>query len=101
MNITDFINITNGCGKFEGESGNANWFWDAVMNGDGEDFQPLGEDGIIYSLFVVDSAEADAFKMTIGDAVIVFEDSQGFVSLLEFKTRPAAEHFIAKHSGTD
>ena len=34
--IEDFINVENGLGKFEGETGLANWYWQCVLDGDGE-----------------------------------------------------------------
>ena len=70
-------------GKFEGECEWVPYYWELVMNGEGEDlaeYDEAGEivDGVV-SRFVVDSEEADAFGLECGATVEIFEDSQGFV----------------------
>ena len=79
MELQDYAAITNDCGKFEGETGLANWYWNCVMNGDGED-HPQVWDGLIYTLFTVDYEESQAFpeEVKIGDTVVIWEDSQGY-----------------------
>tara|TARA_R100000315_G_C5198726_1_gene116600 strand:- start:161 stop:457 length:297 start_codon:yes stop_codon:yes gene_type:complete len=98
MEIQDFVTVENGFGKFEGESGLANWYWQCVMNGDGEDFGPVW-DGVAYTLFTVDADEADAFpnEVKCGDTVVIWEDSQGFVTMVAFATRAQALKFIPCH----
>ena len=98
MELQDFVTVENGFGKFEGETGLTNWYWQCVLNGDGEDFGPVW-DGIIYTLLTVDAEEAAAFPGDVkpGDTVVIWEDSQGFVTLVAFATRAQALKFIPCH----
>ena len=65
-------------GKFECECVWVPYFWDLVLDGEGED--EFDEDGeSVATRFVVDYEEAEAFGLECGDTVEVFEDSQGFV----------------------
>ena len=105
INSAQFNAPTARPGKFEGETGAAVYFWDQVMEGEGEDIYPWAdvEDQTVYSLFTVDSGEADAWpsEFTIGDTVVIWECSHGFVNLCAFANRPAAESFINKHAGVE
>ena len=85
MNPADFIraireeyDVVDGLirnpGKFECECEWVPYYWELVMNGEGEDL----DDGIV-TRFVVDSEEADAFGLECGVTVEVFQDPQGFV----------------------
>tara|TARA_R110002073_G_scaffold307355_1_gene477026 strand:+ start:1143 stop:1439 length:297 start_codon:yes stop_codon:yes gene_type:complete len=98
MELQDFVEIDNGLGKFEGETGLTNWFWQWTINGDGDDFGPVW-DGIVYTLFTVNAEEANAFpdEVKIGDTVVIWEDSQGFVNMVAFATRDQALKFIPCH----
>ena len=94
MKPTDFIQsiraeydvqdgIIRNPGKFECECEWVPYYWELVMNGEGEDLSDYDESGEIVggivSRFVVDSEEADAFGLECGAAVEIFQDSQGFV----------------------
>ena len=94
----DFANVENGFGKFEGETGLSNWYWQCVLDGGGEDFGPVW-DGIVYTLFTVDVAEAVAFPSEVkhGDTVVIWEDSQGFINMVAFATRAQALEFVPCH----
>ncbi len=88
-------------GKFEGESSATEYFWEAVMNGDGEDYQPI-EDEIVFSLFTADYEESEAFKgedIRLGDTVCIWEDSQGFVNLVNFKDRDSFDRWVSQYLG--
>lgn len=81
-------------GKFEGEQWWAPYFWDAVLNGDGETFY-LQEDvtqDISGDLFHVTAEEAEAFDMRPGSWVLVRCDSQGFVMVTNHATREEAKN---------
>ena len=65
-------------GKFELERVWVPYYWDLVLDGEGED--ELDENGeVLATEFVVDSDEAEAFGLECGATVEVFADSQGFV----------------------
>ena len=97
MNPTDFIQsiraeydvqdgIIRNPGKFECECEWVPYYWDLVLEGEGEDvLDGDGEDVLdgegepVATRFVVDSEEAEAFGLECGAIVELFEDSQGFV----------------------
>ena len=65
-------------GKFECECVWVPYFWDLVLEGEGDDV--LDEEGeVLATRFVVDSEEAEAFGLDCGATVELFADSQGFV----------------------
>lgn len=71
-------------GKFEGEAVWVPYFWDLVMNGDGEEV--FDEDGeLVATRFKVDAEEEETFsdvlggELACGSPVELFEDAQGFV----------------------
>ena len=70
-------------GKFECEFEWVPYYWELVMNGEGDDLSDYDESGEIVggivTRFVVDSEEADAFGIKSGATVEIFQDSQGFV----------------------
>ena len=98
MELQDYAAIKNNYGKFEGETGLANWYWHCVMNGDGEDHAPVW-DGLTYTLFTVDYEESQAWpeEIKIGDTVVIWEDSQGFVNMVAHPTREQALKFVSCH----
>lgn len=67
--------ITNP-GKFEGEPIFIPYFWEWVLNGEGESIEV---DGVEYDRFLADGAEIDAFGLEPGDYVYVREADNGFV----------------------
>ena len=101
-------------GKFEGETSATEYFWELVMNGDGETWSPdMDEngngtfaDGIsplakTFDLFTVDADEAETWpnEFKIGDTVIIWECPQGFVTLCAYGTRAAAEWHVSSWLG--
>ena len=91
-------------GKFEGETSATEYFWELVMNGDGETWSPNMNDSI-YSrrvdVFTVDADEAETWpnEFKIGDTVIIWECPQGFVTLCAYGTRDAAERHVKSWMG--
>jgi hypothetical protein len=86
-------------GKFEGETSATEYFWEMVMDGDGEVWSPdMNEDGegTLFDVFTVDADEAKTWpnEFKIGDTVIVWECPQGFVTLCAYGTREAAERHV-------
>ena len=94
MNPTEFLKdireehdiqggIIRNPGRFEGECEWVPYYWELVLNGEGDDLSDYDESGEIVggivSRFVVDSEEADAFGLECGATVEIFQDSQGFV----------------------
>lgn len=76
--------MVKGPGKFECEPAWTAYFWDQVMNGDGED-RVSGGDTI--SMFEPDAWEREAFPELEGyDVVSVYSDSRGFVVGNKFRT---------------
>jgi hypothetical protein len=78
-------------GKFEGESPATEYFYEQMMNGDGEtiyaDYETNEydekeyneEDGPHAELFHINAEESEAFNLPIGFWFMLTEDSQGFV----------------------
>ena len=86
-------------GKFEGETGATEYFWDLVKDGNGEVWSPdMNDDGegTLFDVFTVDADEANAWpdEFKIGDTVIIWECPQGFVTLCAYGTRNAAEWHV-------
>ena len=86
-------------GKFEGETGATEYFWDLVKEGNGEVWSPdMNDDGegTLFDVFTVDADEANAWpdEFKIGDTVIIWECPQGFVTLCAYGTRAAAEKHV-------
>ncbi len=68
-------NVIKDLGKFEGEHVMTLYFYDAFMNGDGEQY---GEDNDL--AFNVSDDEAKAFNVSKGSQVILCFSEQGFVT---------------------
>jgi hypothetical protein len=92
-------------GKFEGESPATEYFYEQMLNGDGEAIFPYGEDdidsdaGYCATLFQVSAEEADAFGLECGSWFLLREDSQGFAIGTEHETRDEAEHRFNEWAG--
>lgn len=95
-------------GKFEGETAATEYFYEQLLNGDGETIWPadvgdLEDDGMndepSAELFHIDAEEADAFGLTVGAWYMIREDSQGFVYGSEHATRELAERKFAQWCG--
>lgn len=90
-------------GKFEGESPATEYFYEQMLNGDGERLYVYGGDDdqteadradteeASAELFQVNAEEAEAFGLTCGHWFLLLEDSQGFVCGSEHATRAQAE----------
>lgn len=86
-------------GKFEGETAATEYFYEQMLNGDGETIcADNGDEGHDYEfiasaeLFHINAEEAEAFNLTIGHWFLLREDSQGFAYGSEHPSRQAAEH---------
>jgi hypothetical protein len=66
-------------GQFEGQQWWAPYYWDCVMEGDGETLCGDQEECTTAELFTVDADESEAFGIDCGATVMVRQDSQGFV----------------------
>ncbi len=86
---------STGPGKFEAEPPHTQYYWEQVMDGDGEtiasDIDGSSEFAQFADLFQADAEESEAFGLNIGDWVIVWEDSSGFAYSRVASTREAAE----------
>ena len=95
-------------GKFEGEPAYTQHYWNQALNGTSDDDRYIYLEGndsddadLALSCFKVDAAEARAYpELEIGDWVIVWEDSQGFVMSRHFHTASAITHWITQYLGT-
>ena len=69
-------------GKFQGEPYYVMYFWDAMLDGDGE---PIYDDGReVYSLTEVTDDEREAFELDKSTvAIALWHSDQGFVTLEE------------------
>ncbi len=109
LNPQDYTGHVTAPGKFEGEARATLYYYELIMNGDGEDITPQHSDGEPVSeglslvRFVVDGEEAAAFgkdaQIECGDIVIILEDGLGFVSMLAFASDDAAEHWMYEWFG--
>ena len=81
-------------GKFEGEEWYAPYYWDAVLNGDGETIYCVEDvtQDISGDLFQVSAEESEAFDIECGRWILVRNDSQGFVMVTDHATREEAEN---------
>ena len=85
-------------GKFEGESAATEYFYEQMMNGDGETIWVGAGDGTEETameweanIFYVNAEEAEAFDLKIGSVFMICGDSQGFAYGNEHANREAAE----------
>ncbi len=77
-------------GKFEGEGPETEYFYECMLDGDGEDLQSE-ESLVLAALFQISAEEATAFALFCGDWFLLREDENGFVYGSTHKTREAAE----------
>lgn len=96
LTLADCAEIDNNApGPFEGESGLANWYWQAILDGfGGEEFE--AQDGTLYSIFEVDHDEAEAFpqEVKVGDFALVWQSDAGFIHFVAFASRKPLDSFI-------
>jgi hypothetical protein len=80
-----YSSITSGPGKFECEPNYTPYYWEGVLEGDGEDHVFADDD--IVTTFCVDAYESEAFELPIHSWVMVWETDQGFVQSRWFRER--------------
>ena len=82
-------------GKFEGQTAATEYYWEQMLEGDGEtlypDYPEEDYDCPIATVFHVNAEEAAVFGLTIGATFMICDDSQGFVCGSEHKSRDEAE----------
>jgi hypothetical protein len=93
-------------GKFEGESPATEYFYELMLNSEGETlFADSGEDyrneqdDACAELFHINAEEAEAFDLPIGHWFLLCQDSQGFVMGSSHESREAAEKAFAAWLG--
>lgn len=94
-------------GKFEGETPATEYFYEQMLNADGETIYAasVGADGAGFEdvpcaeVFRIDADEAEAFGLPIGHWFLLREDSQGFVYGSVHATREAAEERFTQWVG--
>ena len=77
-------------GKFEGEPWYAPYYWNCLLEGDGESLLHEECDATA-DLFQVDGDESEAFDIECGRWILIRCDSQGFVMVTDHESREAAE----------
>ena len=80
--------VDNSPGKFEGEGPATAYFYEALLNGDGESIE---SGGFYAELFQTTPHESEEFGLD--SFVLLWEDSQGFVYLKGFSSRDEAQYF--------
>lgn len=70
-------------GKFEGEGPEALYFWDAIMEGDGDFCERHSTDDFECTVFDPTDGERKAFQLSPRGLVHVWQSEQGFVYLRE------------------
>lgn len=88
QNIREEYDVVDGIirnpGKFECEPEWVPYYWELVLNGDGEDVTEYDEEGdpvgCFATRFMVDYEESEVFGLECGARVEVSQDSQGFVT---------------------
>ena len=112
IDVEKYREQVKGPGKFEGEPPETAYFWDQMLNGEGDDCSryvqtdynddPIFDDEPLFSgdCFMVDSDEADAFDLEVGSYVVLWTDSQGFTMLKSgLESRESVDTWIAKYAG--
>ena len=102
IDATKYQEQVKGPGKFEGEPAETTYYWDRMLEGDGDsvarwsDDDPDGECEPVFDgeLFEVDCEESEAFDLPIGSYVVLWTDSQGFTMSKNFETREAVDSWI-------
>ena len=81
-------------GRFEGEPTYAPYFYDLMLNGDGEDIQGEGsDDETIYTIFGVGPEDVEEFPDLEGvDVIVLWQSNSGLVYTREM-THPQVEAF--------
>jgi hypothetical protein len=101
----DYQGMNDSPGKFEGEPRATNYYYELMLHDEGEDLTPFDDELETTSsatLFFADADEENAFiehGIEIGAAIVIFEDSQGFVWMSQYATRKEAENAINRWFG--
>jgi len=91
-------------GKFEGETPATEYYYELMLDGDGETYTPNGADDAEMpsaELFHVDAAEAEIFDLPIGAWFLLWENGDGFVFGRVFNERWSAELFFNEWCGLE
>jgi len=80
IDVSRYVERVSGPGKFEGERAATAYFYDAMLDGDGESLYFEHAD-CEYSptLFNVTAEEAEAFGLAPNSVYMIYEDDYGFV----------------------
>jgi hypothetical protein len=92
INPNKYVRHLN-AGKFEGETAATEYFYELMLEGDGETVI-IGEEHEppdSAELFQINAEESEAFNLPIGHWFLLKEDNQGFVMGSTYKSREAAE----------
>jgi hypothetical protein len=95
--LTPMIDVskytTDGPGKFESEPPETRYYYERMLEGDGEEIllPDYEEETPIATLFTIDADESAAFDIPHGHIFMLREDSQGFVIGTTHRTREDAE----------
>ena len=81
IDLTDLTERSKGPGKFEGEGPEALYFYEASMNGEGEDvYDECGEyAGTVFRHADLTAEEKEVFDIAEGEDVVLTETETGFV----------------------
>ena len=94
-NPMDYRGMVEGPGKFEGEPRATVYYYDLIMNGDGEDVGPELPEGESLTMFTVSEDEEKAFgqdaDLLHGDLVVLHENTQGFVTMFTYGSAPTEQ----------
>ena len=80
---------TSGPGKFEAEPPETKYFYEQMLNGDGEELYHPDNEDYMATVFHITSEESDAFGLADSRIFMLREDTQGFVY---GTTHPNLEH---------
>jgi hypothetical protein len=90
-------------GKFECQHPATEYFWEQLMNGDGETIfgsvEYEDEQAQTAHIFHINAEESEAFDLPISHWYMIAEDSQGFVVGSVHETREQAEQSFRKWLG--
>ena len=107
IDVQDLKRRVAGPGKFEGEPIETLFYFEQMLDGDGEwvgrwvDPDDETDDEPMFSadLFEVNVEEGEAFNLEHGSYQVLWTDSQGFTMSRNFSTRAAVETWIDSYLG--
>ena len=83
-----------GPGKFEGCAPEDHYYYERIMDGDGESDGPC-------TAFDVEADEAEAFGLTAGAVYVIREDDSGFIYGGQFNDGAKADAYMAQFDHSD